>query len=123
MASGSTLASGARSAAAVSSLGAALAALGQTAPGVGIGIRLVGYDDRTRRLGNPALNTALSAGRRFDDCEVLAELRNGQSYKLLSVLLDAPAERLCVAERIGLVATGLEVLSHLDSLGAASVAA
>ncbi|MCV2866271.1 hypothetical protein [Defluviimonas sp. WL0075] len=120
---GTTFASESAAPASAGGLGAALTALGDAAPGVGIGIRLVGYDSRTRRLGNAAMNAVLARGRRFDDCDVLAEFRNGRSYERLSVLVDEPAGGLPASERFALVTMGLEVLSHLDDLGAASVAA
>lgn len=104
-------------------LGAALAELEQAVPGVAVGIRIVGHDNRVRRLGNAAMNAALAGGVVFDRCGILAELVNGQSYKRLSVVVSEPPAGLGIGARIALVATGLEVLNQLDNLGSASVAA
>ncbi|MCT8331761.1 hypothetical protein [Albidovulum sediminis] len=104
-------------------LGAALAELEQAAPGVAVGIRIVGHDNRVRRLGNAAMNAALAGGVVFDRCCILADLVNGQSYQRLSVVVSEPAAGLGIGARIALVATGLEVLNQLDNLGSASVAA
>lgn len=112
-----------RTSAALGALGAALAALETVAPGVAVGIRIIGHDDRTRRLGNAAMNAAVGRGVVFDHCGILAELANGQSYKRLSVLVKEPDTGLNLGVWLALVMTGLDVLSHLDNLGVASAAA
>jgi len=106
-----------------SGLAAALAALDTAVPGLAVGIRLVGNDGRTRRLGNAAMNVAVAAGHGFDRSLVLAELANGATYRKLALVVAEPEGGLALAVRIGLVSAGLELLSRLDGMGEASAAA
>lgn len=104
-------------------LAEALVSLEAANPGIAVGIRMIGHDGRTRRLGNAAMNAVVSGGHVFDKSTVLAELANGQSYRHLALMVAEPAEGLTLQARVGLVTVGLDVLSRLDSAGAASAAA
>ena len=114
---------GKRAASASNGFASALTALETAVPGMAVGIRLLGNDGRTRRLGNAAMNAAVAAGRAFDQATVLAELANGATYRRLALVVAEPEGGLALATRVALVAAGLELLARLDGMGEASAAA